>query len=54
MPEADVVPFTLMGALMLMLRDAVKVLMFSPFNVTGPLKVMSPVPVVVPAVMAKE
>ncbi len=54
MPEADVVPFTVIGALMLMWREAVKVLMFSPLNVTGPLRVMSPVPAPVPAVTASE
>ena len=48
------VPLTLIGALMLMLREAVKVLMFSPLNVTGPVSVMSPVPAPVPAVTANE
>ena len=48
------VPFTLMGALILIWRDAVNVLMFSPVNVTGPLSVMSPVPAPVPAVTASE
>ena len=47
-------PFTVMGALMLMLREAVKVLMFSPLKLTGPLSVMSPVPAPVPAVTASE
>ena len=54
MPEAAVVPFTEMVLLMLMWRDAVNVLMFSPVKVTGPLSVMSPVPAPVPAVTASE
>lgn len=54
MPEADVLPPTEMDALMLMLREAVKVLMFSPLKVTGPFKVMSPVPAAVLAVTASE
>ena len=53
MPDADVVPFTVMVLLMLMLREAVKMLMFSPLNVTGPLRVMSPVPAAVLAVTVK-
>ena len=54
MPAAAVVPFTVIGALMLMWREAVKVLMFSPPKVTGPFNVMSPVPAPVPAVTASE
>ncbi len=37
-----------------MLRDAVKVLAFSPLNVNAPLSVISPVPAPVPAVTPSE
>ena len=40
--------------MMLMLREAVNVLMFSPLKLTGPLRVMSPMPAPVPAVTASE